>query len=106
MEQFSTLLVGCLFGQVLEMDLPERERSYTELSYKLTHIEYKLYQFESKKSELRRQIYLAKIEKKKTAKRAKKMKELEKLRSENPDIRIDDETFLGKAFLFEFFLML
>lgn len=95
--QFSTLLVGCLFGQVLEMDVPERTRSYTELSYKLTHIEFKEFQFESKKSALRRQIYLAALEKAKLAKVEKKRRSLERLRHDNPEIKIDEDTFLADS---------
>lgn len=74
--------------------MPERTRSYTELSYKLEHIEYKLFQFESKKSELRREIYLSEIENIKLAKVMKKKQSLERIRKENPDIKIDEETFL------------
>lgn len=79
------------------MDVPERTRSYTELSYKLTHIEYKLYQFESKKSELRRKIMLADLEKAKMAKVLKKKQSLDRIRNENPDIKIDEETFLADS---------
>lgn len=90
-------MVGCLRGQVLEFDAPERPRSYTNLSYNLTHIEPKTFVFKSTKSELRRTIRLKEIEDLKLLKRAKKMRSLEKLRKENPDIKIDEETFLGNC---------
>lgn len=79
------------------MDVPERTRSYTELSFKLTHIEYKLFQFESKKSELRRKIYLDELENIKFAKMMKKKRSLERILKENPDIKIDEETFLADS---------
>lgn len=88
-------MVGCLRGEVLEFDVPERSRSYTALSYRLTHIEPKTYVFKSTKSQLRREIRLREIEDLRLLKRAKKMRSLEKLRKENPDIKVDEETFLG-----------
>lgn len=100
----STLIVGCGAGEVLEMDVPERPRSYTELSYQLTHIEFKRFKFESKKSELRREIKLAEIETRKLESRNRKVEALAKLRAENPDIKIDEETYLGehyKVYLFK-----
>lgn len=88
-------MVGCLRGEVLEIDVPERSRSYTILSYRLTHIEIKTFVFKSTKSELRREIRLKEIEDLRLLKRTKKMRSLEKLRKENPDIKVDEETFLG-----------
>lgn len=77
------------------MDLPEYSRSYTELSFRLTHIETKVHTFKSVKSSLRRAIQLAEMQERKMQKKLKKQQSLEKIRKNNPDIKIDEEAFLG-----------
>lgn len=85
-----------MHGEIIELDLPDRPRSYTEQSFKLTHIETKSYTFKSVKSEIRRQIKIEEAIKDKLIKRQKKEKALALLKAENPDIKIDEEAYLGK----------
>lgn len=89
-----------MHGEVFELDLPERPRSYTEHSYKLTHIDKKTYTFKSIKSELRRQIKIEEMAKEKLNKRKRKEMALATLRAENPEIKIDEDAFLGKSNMF------
>lgn len=51
--------------------------------------------FKSVKSQIRRDKKLTQIKERKAAKRLMKVRKLKDLRRENPDIRIDEETFLG-----------
>jgi cilia- and flagella-associated protein 44 len=83
-----------LHGEVFETDLPERPRSYTNITYSLDHIELRTLVFKSTKSEIRRNILLQEIEAKREAKLLKKTKSLERLREENPGVEIDEQTFL------------
>lgn len=98
------MIVGCQYGEILEVDLPEAALPYTNLSYRLEHVDAKVFKFVSIKSSLRRAIYLAQAEDRKFEKKMKKVRSLEKLRKENPDIKIDEETFLGNAHVFDGFL--
>lgn len=81
----------------MEADLPEQPRSYTEISYRLTHIKPKILKFVSTKGQIRRDKKLAEIEKRKERKRNRKMKELEKVRKENPSADINEEAFLADS---------
>lgn len=93
----ATILVGCLFGEVVEAALPERERSYTMISFVLPHIEQKKLIFKSTKSQIRRDLWIKEQEEKGEAKRLKKMESLQRLRIENPGVDIDEETFLADS---------
>lgn len=78
------------------MIVPEEALAVNEHSYQLTQIQYRKFVFKSRKSELRRTIKEEEIKAKKLAKRKRKMVEMERLRKENRDIKIDEETFLGR----------
>lgn len=95
--QFATLLIGCLHGEILEFDVPERPRSYIDKTYKLTHLIPKQTIFKSVKSEILRKEKLKQMDKVKAIKKAKKMASLERLKATNPDITIDEEAFLADS---------
>lgn len=81
----------------MEADLPEQPRSYTEISYRLTHIKPKILKFISTKGTIRRNEKLVAIEKRKEKKRKRKLKELEKIRKDNPGAEINEEAFLADS---------
>ncbi|XP_053686558.1 cilia- and flagella-associated protein 44 [Sabethes cyaneus] len=90
----TTVLIGCLHGQVLEVELPEEPVTYTDKSYHLKNIDIRQLTFQSVKSEIKRNIRIAEIEERKQQKRARKMKSLERIRIENPGVEIDEVAFL------------
>lgn len=87
-------MVGCKEGEVLEADLPEEPKSYTDISYRLSHVQSRVLKFVSTKGQMRREILLKQIEERKLKKRKKKMKKLEKIKDENPGAQINEEVFL------------
>lgn len=87
-------MVGCKGGEVLEADLPEEPKSYTDISYRLSHIQLRVLKFVSTKGQMRREILLKQIEERKMKKRKKKMKKLEKIKKDNPGAEINEEVFL------------
>lgn len=52
----TTVLVGCRFGEIYEMELPREEQEYTTLSYELKGVRTRTVRFTSKKSEAKRLI--------------------------------------------------
>ncbi|CAG2058060.1 unnamed protein product [Timema podura] len=90
----ATALVSCRHGQLLELALPERQRSYTLVSFHLSHVERKQIEFHSVKSQIRRDLKLLEIAKAKEKRRQKKKAELAQFRAEHPGIEVDEETFL------------
>ncbi|XP_053674678.1 cilia- and flagella-associated protein 44 [Anopheles nili] len=93
----ATALVGCRHGHLLEMDLPENPVNYTTISYHLGNVEIRQLTFQSVKSEIKRNLRVAEIEKRKQEKRARKMQTLERLRCENPKAEINEEAFLADS---------
>lgn len=91
---FARILIGTDCGDIIETDLPERPRSYTDISYNLSHIEFRKMSFKSIKSELKRQKHMKEIEKQKKIKILAKMNDLVKMKSENPGINIDENEYL------------
>ncbi|XP_062543886.1 cilia- and flagella-associated protein 44 [Armigeres subalbatus] len=91
---FATALIGCRHGHVLEVELPETPKDYTDISYHLKSIDIRQLTFQSVKSEIKRNIRVAEIEERKQQKRAKKKKSLERIREENPGVEIDENAFL------------
>lgn len=91
---FARILIGSDCGDIIEADLPERPRSYTDKSYNLSHINFRKISFKSVKSELRRQNQIKEIEKRKGIKISAKMDALKQLRSENPELNIDENEYL------------
>lgn len=53
-ESSGTVLIGCRFGEIYELDLPKEEQSYTDLSYELKNVPTRTMRFKSKKSEIKR----------------------------------------------------
>lgn len=51
-----TVLIGCRFGEIYEIELPNKRQDYTELSYELKDLPTRNLRFHSKKSEIRRLI--------------------------------------------------
>ena len=96
-QQFSTLIVGCKNGHVIEADVPEKPNTYTDVSFHLGHIPLKYLKFKSVKSLIKRNLKIKDIEVRKQTKRAKKLKELEKLQMDNPEVDINQETFLADS---------
>ncbi|XP_055535978.1 cilia- and flagella-associated protein 44 isoform X2 [Wyeomyia smithii] len=90
----TTAIIGCLHGQVLEVELPEEPVTYTDTSYHLKNLDIRQLTFQSVKSEIKRNIHIAEIEERKQQKRARKMQSLERIRIENPGVDIDEAAFL------------
>lgn len=93
-EQAYEVLLGCKHGYMVEATLPQKPVSYTKTSY-LLRITPKEKQFQSCKSQIRRDIIIRELELKKFAKLERKKKELERIKKDNPGIIIDEEVFLG-----------
>uniref|UniRef100_A0A182V315 Cilia- and flagella-associated protein 44 n=1 Tax=Anopheles merus TaxID=30066 RepID=A0A182V315_ANOME len=93
----ATALVGCRHGQLLEVELPEAPVDYTTISYHLRHVEIRQLTFQSVKSEIKRNLRVAEIEKRKQEKRARKLQTLERMRIENPKAEINEEAFLADS---------
>uniref|UniRef100_A0A182N7M8 Cilia- and flagella-associated protein 44 n=1 Tax=Anopheles dirus TaxID=7168 RepID=A0A182N7M8_9DIPT len=93
----ATALVGCRYGQLLEVELPETPVDYTSISYHLRNVEIRQLTFQSVKSEIKRNLRVAEIEKRKQEKRAKKQEALERMRIENPKAEINEEAFLADS---------
>ncbi|XP_052861271.1 cilia- and flagella-associated protein 44 [Anopheles cruzii] len=93
----ATALVGCRHGQLLEVDLPEREVDYTTISYHLRHVEIKQLVFQSVKSEIKRNLLIADTERRRQEKRAKKQQSLDRLRQADPKAEINEEAFLADS---------
>ncbi|KFB51082.1 AGAP006735-PA-like protein [Anopheles sinensis] len=93
----SIALVGCQHGQLLEVELPESPVDYTTISYHLRHVEIKQLTFQSVKSEIKRNLRIADIERRKQEKRARKLHTLEKLRQDDPRAEINEVAFLADS---------
>lgn len=88
------VLIGTTTGDIIEADLPERPRSYTDVSYNLSHVILRSMTINSVKSELLREIELQEIQKRKDAKVERKRLELAKLRADKPELNVDENEFL------------
>lgn len=97
--QFATALVGCEHGEILQLELVEKDLHHSSETYKLTATKIDQLKFKSVKSQIRRDKKLAQIKERKAAKRLMKARKLKDLRRENPDIRIDEAAFLGEILL-------
>lgn len=91
----STIVVGCLHGQYVIVDVPRTPQEYTTVSYELK-VEMTTRCFKTYKAQIRRDIKIKEIEKKKAIKIEKKREEMEKVKKENPGLEIDEDVFLGK----------
>ena len=95
--KWSTVVLGCKFGDVVQIDLPERTNSYTDSSYHLNHIPTNHFKFKSVKSQIRRHEKIKQIEDRKERKRQRKLKELESMKKEIPGFDINEEEFLADS---------
>ncbi|XP_076637400.1 cilia- and flagella-associated protein 44 isoform X1 [Colletes latitarsis] len=93
-QEEATLLIGCLKGDCIEVQLPIAPQSYTTSSYELVNCNSVAFKFESVKSSIQRELVRSKYEKEKNRRLEEKKKKLEELIAENPHIIIDEETFL------------
>ncbi|CAH1956940.1 unnamed protein product [Acanthoscelides obtectus] len=93
---YTTVLLGCLKGQMMQVCVPEEPQDYTDVSFELK-IEPIYNRFSSYKSQIRRDIKIRQIEAKKAKKMAKKRKEMERIKKENPGLEIDEEIFLADS---------
>lgn len=95
--KWSTIIVGCKLGDVVQVDLPERSNSYTDTSYHLNHIPMEHFKFQSIKSQIRRNEKIKQIEAKKELKRQRKLRQLEAMKKENPMVDINEDSFLADS---------
>lgn len=95
--KWSTIIIGCKLGDVVQADLPERPTASTETSYQLKHVPLNHFKFKSIKSQVRRNERIKQIEIRKEQKRQRKIKLLEKTRKENPEIDINEEAYLADS---------
>lgn len=79
---------------MMQVEVPSDPQTYTEVSF-LLNLEPKYKNFVTYKAQIRRDIKLREIEARKDKKRKGKLKELEKIRKDNPGLEIDEEIFLG-----------
>ncbi|XP_055386246.1 cilia- and flagella-associated protein 44 [Condylostylus longicornis] len=89
------LLIGTNSGEIFETDLPN-EPGDTEITYALFDIRIKKATFKSVKSKIRRDIRLREKEKKKAAKRQKKVDELMKSKELSPGMETDLNIISGR----------
>lgn len=92
------MLVGCIHGQMMQVEVPTDPQSYTEVSF-LLEVEPKYKNFVTYKAQILRDIKLNEIEARKAKKREKKRKEMVKILQENPGLEIDEEIFLGRCIM-------
>ncbi|XP_056639556.1 cilia- and flagella-associated protein 44 isoform X1 [Diorhabda sublineata] len=90
------ILVGCLHGQLMEVEVPHQPQDYTEVSF-LLKTQPKFKNFQSYKSQIRRNIHLKKVAKKKAKKVELKKVEMQRILKENPGLEIDEEVFLADS---------
>ncbi|CAG9762758.1 unnamed protein product [Ceutorhynchus assimilis] len=94
--QETEILLGCMQGQLMLIQLPSDEQPYTGVSF-LLELEPVLNHFRSYKSQIRRDQKIAEIENRKAEKVARKRKEMEKIKKDNPGLDIDEEIFLADS---------
>lgn len=86
----------------MQILVPQRPQIYTGKSF-LLELSPKYNQFQTYKAQIRRNIKIEEIRKRKAEKLAKKREELEKVKAENPGMMIDEELFLRKIILIIFY---
>lgn len=89
--------MGCEHGEILELDVHENDLNHdSNETFRLNDIKVKQLKFKSVKSQIRRDKKLTAIKERKAGKRLMKSQKLKELKRQNPDIRIDENAFLGK----------
>lgn len=89
-------MVGCLHGEIVHVQVPSELQLYTDVSY-LLKLSTKHAQFTTYKSQIRRDIKIAEIERRKAAKVERKREEMEAIKKENPGLDIDEDVFLADS---------
>ncbi|KAK0161075.1 hypothetical protein PV327_009592 [Microctonus hyperodae] len=90
----TTILIGCLQGDCVEIDLPDAPQSYTTVSYELINCETKIFKFHSVKSRINRENAQLDIEKNKADKKQGFYEKMKDQKANNPSIKIDKQKFL------------
>ncbi|CAG9858658.1 unnamed protein product [Phyllotreta striolata] len=96
-KEVTTILVGCIQGQMMEVLLPIDIEEDTFVSYELKKPQPKYLNFLSYKSQIKRDIHLGKVARHKERKRQRKLLEMVKLQAENPGMEIDEDLFLADS---------
>ncbi|XP_025994269.1 cilia- and flagella-associated protein 44 isoform X2 [Solenopsis invicta] len=91
----TTLLIGCMQGDCVEVVLPRTPQPYTTASYELVQCRPKAFKFHSVKSAIQRELIRLRREEKSKEKIETKRQELERLIAESPGLEINEETFLA-----------
>lgn len=94
-EQNATAIVACEDGSLSEIPLPERASSNIGASFSLS-VEKRSLLFKSIKSELLRADEQREIDRKKQEKLDRKIVEMEKVKTDNPNLDIDESLFLSE----------
>ncbi|XP_019696509.1 uncharacterized protein LOC105182290 [Harpegnathos saltator] len=87
----TTLLIGCIRGDCVEVVLPSTPQTYTTVSYKLVQCLLKTFQFYSVKSAIRRELMRIKREEERKERMAKRREEVIRLMVESPEMEISEE---------------
>ncbi|XP_058801430.1 cilia- and flagella-associated protein 44 [Phymastichus coffea] len=90
----STIFLGCLEGDCVQVELPQRPQPYTKISYKLSECKPTAFKFESVKSSIIREQARQENERLRQEKIAEKKEELQRLLEANPNLEIDEQVFL------------
>lgn len=91
-------MVGCEHGEILQIEIVDEDLVQSNETYELSTIKTSQLKFKSVKSQIQRDKKLLEIKKRKAAKRLMKEQKLKDFRRENPNVRIDEDAFLGKTF--------
>ncbi|XP_014472910.1 PREDICTED: cilia- and flagella-associated protein 44 [Dinoponera quadriceps] len=91
----TTLLIGCVRGDCVEVVLPSTPQPYTTISYKLVQCLPKVFQFHSVKSAIRRELIRLKREEERTERIRKRREEMVRLMNESSEIEINEEEFFA-----------
>ncbi|KAK3913166.1 Cilia- and flagella-associated protein 44 [Frankliniella fusca] len=97
--QTTTLLAGLAHGQVSTVQVADAPTHNGGVSYRYKEEEASIrtLTYKSVKSQMRREGYLRKVQRRKERKIAAKRRQLEKVRLENPGLDIDEEAFLADS---------
>lgn len=90
---WSKVILGCKFGDIVQVEVPETPTIYTKTSYHLQHLPLNHFKFKSIKSQIKRTEQIKQIELKREKRREKKLREFEEKLKENP--RLVKEDFLN-----------
>jgi len=99
--QETTLLIGCLQGNCVEVTLPNMPPPYIIASYELVQCRLRGFKFTSVKSVIRRELLRLSREKERKEKLTKKREEAMRL-AEVSKIEIDEELIFGNYIIYYF----